>query len=88
MKSKKRKREILSTSRIDLDTVYKVKTLEHEILKNTGVRLTQWEIIKYAISYVMEKRKDYIIYARECKREDSETAFDTITRVTGKPWFP
>lgn len=78
----------LTSQRVDFDTLYRIKTIDHRLVHAKKMRVKQWEIIRYAIMYVMEKEKDYLDYVEAMKIEESESTLDTLARATSKPWFP
>ena len=77
-----------TTQRVDLESLSKIKTINYHIFKSRGIRLSQWEIIKYAIDYAFASEADFIDYIVSGKIAPKESAFDTLVRITGKPWFP
>ena len=76
-----------TTQRVDLDTLTKIKTLNYHLMKS-GIRITQSEIIAYTVDFVMAKEADFLEYVSSGQITGDESAFDTLVRITGRPWFP
>ena len=87
-KSKKKHQLQFTTQRVDHESLAKIKTINYHIYKNKGLNLSQWEIIKHAIEYAYAEEADFIEYIISGKITPDESAFDTLVRITGKPWFP
>ncbi|MCX6695060.1 MAG: hypothetical protein NTU61_02025 [Candidatus Altiarchaeota archaeon] len=75
-----------TTQRVDLDTLNKIKAIDLH-LSQKGVRLSQSEIIAKAVSFAAGREGEFMEYA--CSGElKTESTFDMIVSLTGKPWFP
>ncbi|MFH1054979.1 MAG: hypothetical protein V1744_02665 [Candidatus Altiarchaeota archaeon] len=78
----------LTTQRVDLESLSKIKALNYHLLKSKGVRISQCELIKRAINFAYLREAEFIDYVLSGKAEHKASAFDTLVEVTGKPWFP
>jgi hypothetical protein len=76
-----------TTQRVDLKTLSNIKTLNYHLLRRGG-RISQSEIIGHAIGFALSKEADFMEYTLSGKIKPEESAFDTLVRITGKPWFP
>jgi hypothetical protein len=77
-----------TTQRVDLETLNRIKTINYHLYKSKGVRLSQAELIAWAMRYALFHEAEFIEYVVSGKVLSNETAFDTIVTATGKPWFP
>ena len=76
-----------STQRVDIDTVEKIKTISLHLARY-GVRMRQSDIIDNAFRYISKHEWEFIEFVTNKELNKAEGYFDTIVRVTGKPWFP
>ena len=76
-----------TTQRVDLKTLSRIKAINYHLMGG-GARLSQSEVIAYAINFVSAKEADFLEYVLSGKIKPEESAFDTLVRITGKPWFP
>ena len=84
----KKPRKEFTTQRVDMQSLSKIKTINYHLYKSKGLNLSQWEIIMHAIEYAYSQEADFIEYIVSGKINPPESAFDTLVRITGKPWFP
>ena len=88
-RKKNSKKEVeFTTQRVDLESLSKIKAINYHLFKSKKISASQWEIIKYAIEYAYSLEADFIDYIEGDKINPKESAFDTIIRISGKPWFP
>ncbi len=76
-----------TTQRVDLMTLSNIKNLNYKILRQ-GIRMNQSEVIEYAVRFALENKSQFLEYVWSERSGSKESAFDTLVRVTGKPWFP
>jgi hypothetical protein len=77
-----------TTQRVDLDTVNRIKTINYHLYKSKGIRISQADLLAYAMRFTLSKEADFIEYVMSDKETPIETPFDTLVKATGKPWFP
>jgi len=76
-----------TTQRVDFETLNRIKTIDLHLNKK-GVRLSQSEIIARAFSFAISREADFMEYVSSGEAKPSESTFDMIVSLTGKPWFP
>ena len=86
-KNGKKPKVAQTTQRVDLDTLNRIKIIDLHLNKR-GVRLTQSDIIARSLSFAMAKESEFIEYVCSGELGQSESTFDMIVNLTGKPWFP
>jgi hypothetical protein len=76
-----------TTQRVDLETLSRIKSINYHLFKR-GIRMSQSELIAHCVGFVGAKEADFIEYVISGEIVPEESAFDTLVRITGKPWFP
>jgi len=76
-----------STQRVDIDTIEKIKTIGLHLARY-GIRMRQSDIIENAFVYISKHEWEFIEFVTNKELKKAEGYFDTIARVTAKPWFP
>jgi hypothetical protein len=77
-----------TTQRVDMETLNRIKTINYHLYKSKGTRLSQADLIAYALKFALSQEAEFIDYIGSGKILPKETAFDTLVKATGKPWFP
>jgi hypothetical protein len=77
-----------TTQRVDFETLSRIKSINYHLYKTKGVRISQAELINWAVRFAIKQEADFIEYVSSAKEDSNDSTFDTIVKVTGKPWFP
>jgi hypothetical protein len=87
MRPKKNDNLDYTTQRVDMETLARIKKISFHLAKQ-GVRVSQSDIIRYAFMFVVGREADFLEFVTRGELQMPESAFDTLVRITGKPWFP
>lgn len=77
-----------TTQRVDEQTLFNIKKINYHLLRNHGIKLSQSQVIEYAIQFAISQEADFLEFVESGSMPAKEGAFDTLVRITGKPWFP
>jgi hypothetical protein len=78
----------LTTQRVDYDTVDRIKNLNYRLSNTYDIRLSQCELIKYAIGFAREKEEEFTQFIKNREYTHGGKPFEKLLEITGKPWFP
>jgi hypothetical protein len=77
----------ITTQRVDPETVSKIKTINYHLLKSRRIRLSQCDIIRYALRLAYSHEAEFIDYITDSEKS-KENPFGSIVRTSSKTWFP
>ncbi|MFH1403152.1 MAG: hypothetical protein ABIH11_02665 [Candidatus Altiarchaeota archaeon] len=87
MRPRKKNKVEYTTQRVDVETLARIKKISFHLAKQ-GVRISQSDIIKYALMFSVCKEAELLDFIIRGEAKEPEGAFDTLVSITGKPWFP
>jgi len=78
----------LTTQRVDYETLSAIKTINYHLYKSKGVRMSQCELISYAMRYALSREAEFIEYVISERKKTNVSTFEPLMSATSKPWFP
>ncbi|MBD3388248.1 MAG: hypothetical protein GF414_05005 [Candidatus Altiarchaeales archaeon] len=76
-----------TTQRVDDETLTIIKTINYHLLKSKNIRISQTQLIKYALLFAYGQEAEFIEFV-ETGKLPRQTTFDLLVEATSKPWFP
>ncbi|MFH0862816.1 MAG: hypothetical protein V1875_07310, partial [Candidatus Altiarchaeota archaeon] len=77
-----------TTQRVDHETLTWIKSMNYHLYKSKGINMSQSELIKIALYFSFLQEAEFLDFIASGKVSSKENAFDTLVKVTGRPWFP
>ncbi len=77
-----------TTQRVDLETLSWIKAMNYHLFKSKRVNMSQSELIKNALAFALNQEAEFLEFVVTKKITPKDSAFDTLVKATGKPWFP
>ena len=77
-----------TTQRVDANTLFNIKRINYHLLRNHGIKISQSRVIEYAVLFALSQEAEFLDFVDSGSIPSKDSAFDTVVKITGKPWFP
>lgn len=82
-----KKKRAYTTQRVDVETANTIKTINLHLARR-GVNMRQSDIISAAFKFIKNREWDFIEFIELGETKKKDSLFDTVFKVTSRPWFP